>query len=241
MGQRQKGTLLSSAPLTVPKSRRGRRKAQSAMKKIGYARVSTDQQNLSLQIAALNAAQCDVVLRESGRSGATMDRPYLRQALALLNPGDTLVVWRLDRLGRSLLNLVELINDLGQRGIEFHSLTENIDTRSSGGRLVFHMMAALAEFERSLISERTKAGMYEARAQGRHLGRPPLLTPQQQAEAVEAIIARGQSVAAVAKQFRVAPRTLHRILTQKTASRSPGNPLQSSQVEASIVGGGKNG
>lgn len=112
-------------------------------------------------------------------SGAKADRAGLKRALASLQPGDTLVVWRLDRLGRSLINLVSLMSELGSRGIEFYSLMENIDTTSAGGRLVFHLMAALAEFERSLISERTRAGMEAAKLRGIHVGRPRRIKPAQ--------------------------------------------------------------
>jgi DNA invertase Pin-like site-specific DNA recombinase len=134
------------------------------MSKIGYARVSTDEQNLSLQIDALKAVGCEKIFSDQGISGSLASRPNLNRALRTLRPGDKLVVWRLDRLGRSLVNLIQLLDQLGEKGVRFHSLNENIDTTSSGGRLVFHMMAALAEFERTLISERTRAGMAAARA-----------------------------------------------------------------------------
>jgi DNA invertase Pin-like site-specific DNA recombinase len=140
--------------------------------KIGYARVSTEEQCLDLQLTALKRAGCDTILSDHGASGSKFDRPGLNDALATLQPGDALVVWRLDRLGRSLSHLVEVVGDLGQQGIEFVSLTECIDTRSPTGMLMFHMIAALAEFERSLISERTRAGMAAARARGAKIGRP---------------------------------------------------------------------
>lgn len=141
-------------------------------RKVGYARVSTEEQKVDLQLNALKQAGCDQIFVDEGVSGAKADRAGLKKALASLQPGDTLVVWRLDRLGRSLINLVGLMSELGSRGIEFYSLMENIDTTSAGGRLVFHLMAALAEFERSLISERTKAGMEAAKLKGIHVGRP---------------------------------------------------------------------
>ncbi|WP_081053215.1 recombinase family protein [Burkholderia territorii] len=140
--------------------------------KIGYARVSTEEQSLDLQLSALKAANSDRILSDHGVSGSRFDRPGLKEALELAQAGDTLVVWRLDRLGRSLSHLVEVVSDLGKRGIEFVSLTESIDTRSSTGMLMFHMIAALAEFERALISERTRAGMAAARARGAKIGRP---------------------------------------------------------------------
>lgn len=140
--------------------------------KVGYARVSTDIQRMDLQMDALKNAGCNFIFTDHGISGATVERPGLRQAMDMLQKGDTLIVWRLDRLGRSLVNLVEHVNGLGKQGIEFRSLTESIDTSSSGGKLLFHMIAALAEFERSLISERTKAGMAAAKLRGKHVGRP---------------------------------------------------------------------
>lgn len=140
--------------------------------KVGYARVSTDDQKVDLQRHALEKAGCDEIFVDHGISGEKADRAGLQKAINALRPGDMLVVWRLDRLGRSLINLVVLVNSLGTRGIKFRSLTESIDTGSFGGRLVFHLMAALAEFERSLISERTKAGMAAAKLRGKHAGRP---------------------------------------------------------------------
>lgn len=140
--------------------------------KIGYARVSTDVQRIDLQLDALKQAGCDRIFTDHGISGASNDRPGLQQAMDILQKGDTLIVWRLDRLGRSLVNLVEHVSVLGKQGVEFRSLTESIDTGSSGGKLLFHMIAALAEFERSLISERTKAGMAAAKLRGQHVGRP---------------------------------------------------------------------
>ena len=151
--------------------------------KIGYARVSTEDQKIDLQTVALKRAECHKVFTDHGISGRTLSRPGLDAAMSHLKRGDTLIVWRLDRLGRSLIGLVQLIDELGRRGVEFVSRAESIDTSSSGGRLVFHMMAALSEFERSLISERTRAGMDAARRKGRHMGRPPSLTPEDILEA----------------------------------------------------------
>ncbi|QVQ36034.1 recombinase family protein [Pseudochrobactrum algeriensis] len=145
--------------------------------KIGYARISTDMQRLDLQLDALTQAGCDRVFKDHGISGASTERPGLKQAMDMLQEGDTLIVWRLDRLGRSLVHLVEQVSALGKQGIEFRSLTESIDTSSSGGKLMFHLIAALAEFERSLISERTKAGMAAAKLRGKHVGRPPRIKP----------------------------------------------------------------
>lgn len=145
---------------------------QKIANKIGYARVSTDDQNLDLQINALDAAGCTRIFTDKGISGAQSERSGLTAARLALEEGDTLVVWRLDRLGRSLIHLIKLLDELGKQGVHFQSLTENLDTTSAGGRLVFHIMAALAEFERALISERTKAGMKAAKARGVHVGRP---------------------------------------------------------------------
>lgn len=138
---------------------------------IGYARVSTGEQNLDLQVDALKEADCQTILQEK-MSGAIADRPKLEEALNFMRDGDTLVVWRLDRLGRSLKHLIEIINHLHDRGLYFKSLQENIDTVSSSGKLIFHIFGALAEFERNIISERTKAGLKAARARGRYGGRP---------------------------------------------------------------------
>lgn len=178
-------------------------------KKFGYARVSTEDQNLDLQIAALMRANCDRIYTDKGISGATSSRPGLDSLLRKLKPGNTLVVWRLDRLGRSLRYLVDLVDKLGKKGIQFVSLTENIDTTHSGGILLFHMMAALAEFERSLISERTRAGMAAAKARGRHVGRRRALTPEQCIEALQAL--KSSSIENVAATYSVHPRTLRRL------------------------------
>src|SRR5919112_192751 len=145
---------------------------------IGYARVSTGEQTLDLQLDALTKAGCGKTYQETA-SGATAERPVLAEVLGYLRNGDTLVVWRLDRLGRSLQHLIETIAALAARGVGFKSVTEQIDTTTSGGELVFHVFGALAEFERDLIRERTHAGLQAARARGRLFGRPKVLTPQQ--------------------------------------------------------------
>jgi DNA invertase Pin-like site-specific DNA recombinase len=145
---------------------------------IGYARASTIDQTLALQQDALGAAGCEQVYSDTA-SGASTDRPGLSQALSHLRAGDTLVVWRLDRLGRSLPHLIETVSQLQQRDVGFRSLQEQIDTTTSGGKLIFHVFGALAEFERDLIKERTHAGLVAARARGRLFGRPRRLTPQQ--------------------------------------------------------------
>lgn len=192
--------------------------------KIGYARVSTGEQTLQPQTIALEAAGCNRILTDHGISGAKFIRPGLSEALAHLQEGDMLVVWRLDRLGRSLPHLIAIINDLADRGIEFKSLTESIDTSSSGGRLVFHMMAALAEFERSLISERTRAGMHAARIRGSRMGRPPALTAAQKQEAVH-IIQGGQPLSVVAARYNVHIRTLRRAIATQAVEATPDGDL----------------
>jgi DNA invertase Pin-like site-specific DNA recombinase len=144
---------------------------------IGYARVSTIDQTLALQQDALTAAGCQEIYTDTA-SGAATDRPGLASALSHLRSGDTLVVWRLDRLGRSLPHLIATVAALAKRGVGFRSLQEQIDTTTSGGKLVFHVFGALAEFERDLIRERTHAGLAAARARGRLFGRPKALSPR---------------------------------------------------------------
>ena len=139
--------------------------------RIGYARVSTTDQSLNLQTDALHAAGCERLFTDTV-SGATVERPGLTAALNTCRPGDTLVVWKLDRLGRSLPHLVETVRDLIAHGVGFKRLQESIDTTTSGGKLIFHIFASLAEFERDLIRERTNAGLSAARARGQKGGRP---------------------------------------------------------------------
>jgi DNA invertase Pin-like site-specific DNA recombinase len=179
--------------------------------RIGYARVSTQDQTLALQRDALKAAGCQKIFADPGVSGTTTSRPGLDRALKALKPGDTLIVWKLDRLGRSLRHLVQVVAELGDRGINFRSLSDPIDTESAGGRLVLHMMGALAEFERSLIVERTRAGLEAAKRRGRKLGRKPTLTSAQIQQA-RSRIESGESPHAVAITFRVGRTTLWRAL-----------------------------
>jgi DNA invertase Pin-like site-specific DNA recombinase len=147
--------------------------------KVGYARVSTHDQNLSLQNDALKKAGCEEICHDKA-SGAKTERPGLHEALEYVREGDSLVVWRLDRLGRSFQHLLGTVKLLEERRIGFQSVTESIDTATSGGRLVFHIFGALAEFERNLIRERTKAGLEAARARGRQGGRPRALDGKKQ-------------------------------------------------------------
>jgi len=179
---------------------------------IGYARVSTDEQNLDLQRDALTQAGCERVFVDQGVSGIARRRPGLDDALSGLQAGDTLVVWKLDRLGRSLRHLLELIEELGGRGIGFRCLQEPVDTTSDTGRLLLQIVGALAEFERSLIATRTRAGMQAAARRGKHLGRPASLSRPQLEAAAERLQDPEQSWRSVANLFRVSPRTLRRNL-----------------------------
>lgn len=168
---------------------------------IGYARVSTADQKLSLQLDALNTAGCDRIFDDHA-SGAKADRPGLTEALAYLRPGDTLVVWKLDRLGRSMSHLIEKVGELAARGIGFRSLTENIDTTTSGGMLVFNIFGSLAQFERDLIRERTHAGLKAARERGNKGGRRPVVTPDKLRKA-RAHIAAGLTVREAAARLKI--------------------------------------
>ena len=180
---------------------------------IGYARVSTQDQNPQLQLDALNGAACEQVFHETA-TGTFRDRPELTACLRTLRKGDSLVVWKLDRLARSLKDLVEIIHDLNQRGVGFRSLTESIDTTSPGGRLVFHVFGALAEFEHSLIKERTIAGLAAARARGRKGGRKPALSPTDVRIAAAMLSDPNITKAEVAKHFSVSRVTLNAALAR---------------------------
>jgi DNA invertase Pin-like site-specific DNA recombinase len=177
--------------------------------KIGYARVSTDDQNLDLQRDALQQAGCSVIYEETA-SGKSAARPELEQCRKALRPGDTLVVWRLDRLGRSLHDLIQIVSELEQKGIGFESITERIETASAAGKLVFHVFAALAEFERNLIRERTRAGLAAARARGRKGGRKPKLDKQQVREIRALLRDPDISVSEVARRYGVSRTTLYK-------------------------------
>jgi DNA invertase Pin-like site-specific DNA recombinase len=185
--------------------------------KIGYARVSTDDQNMSLQLDALQAAGCGKVFQDHV-SGAVVKRPGLDAALAALQPGDVLTVWRLDRLGRTMPHLVSTVADFAERGIGFQSITEAMDTTTAGGELLFHVMGALAQFERRLNAERSRAGIEAARRRGKHLGRPADLTPEKIRHARQMIESEEQSVSSMAKLLGVHRVTLHKAL-KRTAGR----------------------
>lgn len=176
---------------------------------IGYARVSTQDQKLDLQLDALKSAGCGRVFTDKAR-GATAERPGLDAALAYLREGDTLVCWKLDRLGRSLRHLVETVNALNDCGIGFKSLQESIDTASITGKLFFHIMASLAEFERELTSERTRAGLVAARARGRMGGRKPKCTASKITQARALLRDPDITFDEVCKTLRISARTLRR-------------------------------
>jgi DNA invertase Pin-like site-specific DNA recombinase len=178
---------------------------------IGYARVSTADQNLDLQHDALARAGCERVF-EDKLSGARDDRPGLAAALSHCRPGDVLVVYKLDRLGRTMRGLVELVADLAQRKIEFRSLSDGIDTTTTIGRFTFHLLGAIAEMERDLIRERTNAGLAAARARGRKGGRKAVLTATKLDAARALLQDRNRSVGEVAKQLGVGRTTLYRAL-----------------------------
>lgn len=175
---------------------------------IGYARVSTQDQHPELQLDALTQAGCEQIFQEK-MTGTLRERPELSLCLRTLRKGDTLVVWRMDRLARSLRDLVEIIEDLHQREIGFRSLTESIDTTSASGKLVFHIFGALAEFEHSLILERTKAGLAAARARGRKGGRKPALTASDVKKAAAMLSDPDMTKAEVAQHFKVSRTTLN--------------------------------
>lgn len=183
---------------------------------IGYARVSTDDQNLDLQREALEKAGCEKIYTDQ-QSGASTERLGLNGILDMARAGDTLVVWRLDRLGRSLKHLIHLVEKLDHQGIGLRSLQENIDTTTSGGRLVFHLFGALAEFERNLIRERTQAGLSAARARGRQGGRPKRLDPKKRELALRLHQERQHSIAEICQIMGISKSTLYNYLAEQGA------------------------
>lgn len=189
---------------------------------IGYARVSTGEQTLDLQLDALSKAGCSKIYEETA-SGAKADRPVLEEVLSYLRGGDTLVVWRLDRLGRSLQHLIETVSALAERGIGFKSLTEQIDTTTPGGKLIFHVFGALAEFERDLIRERTQAGLAAARARGRLGGRPKKLADAKKLELARTLYEGGQTdIETICATLGVSRATLYRYLKGRDIPVSAG-------------------
>jgi DNA invertase Pin-like site-specific DNA recombinase len=182
--------------------------------KVGYARVSTDDQNLCMQEDALKSAGCEEIFTDVA-SGAKSQRPGLDKALAYVREGDTLVVWKLDRLGRSIQHLIQTIRSLQERKIGFKCLRENIDTSTSGGKLIFHIFSALAEFERDLICERTEAGLKAARARGRIGGRPPLLDSRQIKRMIEMYDEEKNTVAEICKIYDISRPSFYNYLNKR--------------------------
>ncbi|MFE6309290.1 recombinase family protein [Nocardiopsis sp. NPDC057823] len=186
---------------------------------VGYARVSTRDQKLDRQLRALEAAGCAKVFADK-KSGRDAQRPELKACLAYLRPGDTLVVASLDRLARSLADLITLVSDLRRAGVGFRSLHEALDTTTPGGRLVFHVFAALAEFIRELIVEGTKEGLDAARAAGKRLGRPPAMTPEQIRHARDLLERPDNSVASIARLLGVSRSTLYKHVPELSGGRT---------------------
>ncbi|HEI6418175.1 TPA: recombinase family protein [Staphylococcus aureus] len=182
--------------------------------KIGYARVSTGLQNLNLQEDRLNAYGCEKIFSDH-ISGSKSKRPGLDKAIEFARSGDTIVVWRLDRLGRNMEDLITLVNELNERGVSFHSLEENItmDKSSSTGQLLYHLFAAFAEFERNLILERSSAGRIAARARGRYGGRPEKLN-QKDLNLLKTLYDNGTPIKTIAEQWQVSRTTIYRYLNK---------------------------
>jgi DNA invertase Pin-like site-specific DNA recombinase len=186
--------------------------------KIGYARVSTIDQNLHLQTDALERAGCEKIFSDMA-SGSIDCRKGLIDAMEFCRNGDSLIVWKLDRLGRSLRHLIDTVNKLQSKGVEFVSLQESVDTTTSGGKLVFHIFGALAEFEREMIRERTKAGLKAARARGRMNGRPKKLSNQQIAIAKKLMEDKETNITEITKTMNVSRSTLYRYQTSKSVPK----------------------
>lgn len=195
--------------------------------RIGYARVSTDDQNLDLQHDALRKAGiADDRLYSDTASGKDADRKELLACLKALREGDTLVVWRLDRLGRSLPDLVRIVGELEQKGASFESLTEKIETGSAAGKLVFHVFAALAEFERNLIRERTRAGLVAARARGRAGGRKPKLSEAQIKEINQMVDAQKLPIGRIAELYGVSRTTIYKVAPRRESEAGEAQPVK---------------
>lgn len=190
---------------------------------IGYARVSTADQNLHLQKDALTAAGCAQICEDTS-SGAKVARPGLEKALGMLREGDTLVVWKLDRLGRSLKHLIESVQALDNRGVGFKSLQDNIDTTTPGGKLLFHILGSLAEFERDLVRERTNAGLAAARARGRKGGRPKGGSIKKQEAALTLRQDPKRSVKEICEMLRISQATFYRYTSAGKENGENGQP-----------------
>jgi DNA invertase Pin-like site-specific DNA recombinase len=194
---------------------------------IGYARVSTQEQTLDLQTDALKQSGCEYIFKDTA-SGAKAERPGLLQAISYMRRGDTLVVWRLDRLGRSLKHLIETITQLQEQGIGFRSITESIDTTTSGGKLIFHVFGALAEFERDIIRERTKAGLAAARSRGRRGGRPRAVSPKKLVQLQALAADTSTAIPDILDTLKISRATYYRYL--KTPPGRDGRRLQKGSV-----------
>ena len=186
--------------------------------KIGYARVSTTDQNLDLQTDALEAAGCKKIFSDRGVSGAKAERPGLDKALDQLRKGDILVIWKLDRLGRSLSHLLSIIEDLKQKGVDFASVQDGFDTSTASGKMVFSVIGAMAEYERSLIQERTMAGLASARARGRKGGRPKQLDKGQVKVAIALAEAGELTINEICKQVGCSRSTYYRQVAPQLSS-----------------------
>ena len=184
----------------------------------GYARVSTVDQNLDLQLDALKRAGCTQIYQDKASGRAKTNRPELDAVLRAMRPGDTLVVWRLDRLGRSLADLVQIIDELGVKGIGFKSITEQIDTTSAQGRLFLGVFGAMAQYMRDVIHENTMAGLKAARARGRNGGRPSKLNDQALKEIKALMADDGISMASIAERYQVSRATLYNALKAEKAT-----------------------
>ncbi len=186
------------------------------MTAIGYARVSTGDQDTALQLDALRKAGCEKLFEDTA-SGMKTDRPGLAEAKRYVRDGDTLTVWKLDRLGRSMKHLIEIVTELEAKGVGFRSITENIDTTTSGGRLVFHLFGALAQFERDLIRERTRAGLQAAEERGRRGGRQAVVTPEKLVKARQ-YLAAGLNVREAAARIKIGKTALYEALKAEKSS-----------------------
>lgn len=191
--------------------------------KLGYARVSTGEQNLTMQIDALRAAGCEQIYKDRGVSGAAVIKPAYLELLSFARKGDEVVVWKMDRLSRSLTTLIAELKALEGRGLEFLSLTEKIETATPGGKFYFHMIGAFGEFERDIIRERTRAGLDAARRAGKKLGRPPLITPEQWQHAKSLMTEpHNMNPAQVSRILNVTPQAIYKRLNAERQAEQNG-------------------
>lgn len=200
----------------------GKADKSHVMTSIGYARVSTGDQDTALQLDALRKAGCEKLFEDKA-SGVKSDRPGLAEAVRYARDGDTLTVWKLDRLGRSMKHLIEIVTELESKGVGFRSITENIDTTTPGGRLVFHLFGALAQFERDLIRERTRAGLQAAEERGRRGGRQAVVTPEKLAKARQHLAA-GLNVREAAARVKIGKTALYEALKAGKSAASKVKP-----------------